>query len=351
MTETIRRHAVEMEESGMLHPEVLELIYDQQLFKLFVPDTIGGRMTAFPEAIKCFEDTAYIDGSFGWLVQIGSGAGFFATVMNPHVVETLFNVRDFYIAGSDRPLGVAKKTPDGYLIDGTWPYASGADHASLFTVTCRIESGDTDNGLVRAFALTPDQVQIERDWNAFGLRATGSHTIHVKAAHVKANYRFDVAAPHFHYDNAVYHYPFEPFATANIAATAIGITRHFFDAARAHLEKQKATWIEKSPKRFIYAMQLLDEYETAFLDARKDFYEAVETSWTEHQNGQLIQSDDIAKTSKYVAHHGVHGVQSLFRHLGMDVVMKDHPLNHIYRDLMTVSQHGLLIDMTGDIFE
>lgn len=351
MIETVRKHAGEMEKNGRLDPEVLELIYDHRLFKLFIPDTVGGRMIPFPEAIKCFEDTAYIDGSFGWLVQIGSGAGFFATVMDPDAVETLFNVQDFYIAGSDRPLGIARKTPEGYIINGTWPYASGADHASLFTATCRIESNDADDGLLRAFAMTPDQVQVERDWNAFGLCATGSHTIHVKDAYVPEHYRFNVAAPHFHYDNPVYHYPFEPFAAANIAATTIGIARHFFDAASAHLEEKKVSWTKKSPERYTHAVKRLERYEAAFLDARKTFYTAVDASWNAHQQGAAVQSDAITAASKIVAHHAVEGTQTLFRHLGMDVIMADHPLNRIYRDLMTVSQHGLLTDTSGDIIK
>ncbi|MFC3420084.1 acyl-CoA dehydrogenase [Salinicoccus hispanicus] len=346
MIETVRKHAGEMEATGSLDAAVLDLIYDHRLFKLFVPDAVGGRMTPFPEAIKCFEDTAYIDGSFGWLVQIGSGAGFFATVMDPRAVRELFSARDFYIAGSDRPLGVAQKTSDGYIINGSWPYASGADHASLFTATCRIESDDSGDGLLRAFAMLPDQVHVERDWNAFGLRATGSHTIHVTDALVPEHYRFNVADPHFHYDNPVYHYPFEPFAAANIAATTIGIARHFFDAARHHIEEKKTSWAKN---RYVHAMKVLAENEAAFLDARENFHNAVEISWIQHQQGAAPESDDIPVLSKIVAHHAVDGAQTLYRNLGMDVVMADHPLNRIYRDLMTASQHGLLTDTTGDI--
>ncbi|MCG1009971.1 acyl-CoA dehydrogenase [Salinicoccus sp. ID82-1] len=346
MTETVRKYASDMEQNGKLDQTVLDLIYEHRLFKLFVPDAVGGRMTPFPEAIRYFEDTAYIDGSFGWLVQIGSGAGFFATVMDPRAVQELFSVRNFYIAGSDRPLGVARKTDDGYIVNGAWPYASGADHASLFTATCRIESDDSDDGLLRAFAMLPDQVRVESDWNAFGLCATGSHTIHVEDALVPAHYRFDVADPHFHYDNPIYHYPFEPFAAANIAATTIGIARHFFDAARAHIEEKETSW---KKERHVHAVKVLDDSEAAFLEARKNFHSAIESSWAQHQQGISPDSDDIPVLSKIVAHHAVGGAQKLYRHLGMDVIMADHPLNRIYRDLLTASQHGLLTDTTGTL--
>lgn len=291
-------------------------------------------------------------GSFGWLVQIGSGAGFFATVMEPGAVKELFTPREFYIAGSDRPMGTARKVEGGYMVDGTWPFCSGAQHASLFTATCRIASNDMEDGRVRAFALTPEQVSVEKDWNAFGLKATSSHTIHAADAFVPESYRFNVTAPHFHYDHPVYHYPFMPFATANIASTAIGIARHFFEAARGHIDGKKAGWMGKAPERYGHVDKLLEENEKFFLDARKDFYDAVAASWDTHTGGR--RSTTIIWMRSYTAPKRspkpasmVH--QVLHRHLGMEVLMEDHPLNRIYRDLHVASQHGLLVDHAGKL--
>ena len=352
ITETVRRHAESMEIRGEMDAEVLELIYERRLFKLFTPKEVGGRMLDLPEALHVFEDAAWVDGSFGWLVQIGSGAGFFATVMEPDAVRELFTPREFYIAGSDRPMGTARKVQGGYMIDGTWPFCSGAQHASLFTATCRIASNDMEDGRVRAFALTPEQVSVEKDWNAFGLKATSSHSIHVADAFVPESYRFNVAAPHFHFDHPVYHYPFMPFATANIASTAIGIARHFFETARGHIDGKKAGWMDNAPERYGHVDRLLEEKEEAFLHARKDFYDAVASSWDTHLDGCPLDSyhlDAVVHCSKKVAKAGLDGAQVLHRHLGMEVLMEDHPLNHIYRDLHVASQHGLLVDHAGKL--
>lgn len=351
ITETVRRHAERMERNGALCPEVLELIHDRGMFKLFVPKELGGRMLGLPEALHIFEDAAWADGSFGWLVQIGSGAGFFATVMEPDAVRQLFTHRNFYIAGSDRPMGTARRVQGGYKITGTWPFASGASHASLFTATCRIASDDADDGKLRAFAFLPEQVEIDEDWNAFGLKATGSHTIHVADAFVPDAYRFDVAAPHFHFDHPVYHYPFQPFATANIASTAIGIARHFFEAARVHIDRKQSSWMEKTPERYDRVNRLLAEQEAKFLRVREDFYSAVELSWHSHLEGSPLEAshlDAVTGRSKAVAQAGIDGAQSVYRHLGMDVIMENHPLNRIYRDLHVATQHGLLVDMTEE---
>ena len=351
MIEMIRKEAHRMEQEGRLTDEVLEYIYDKGLFKLFTPSELGGNMQPLPAALKIFEEAAGADGSFGWLVQIGSGAGFFAVTMDPDEVKEHFTARDFYIAGSDRPGGIARKTAGGYVINGTWPFSSGADHASLFTATCRIKSEDQDDGKLYAFAFTPDQVWIEKDWDAFGMRATGSHTIHVKDAFVRPERRFDVTDPHFHFDDPVYHYPFKAFAAANIASTAVGVARHFFEAARGHIDSKKDAWSKDGSRRHDHAYEILEKNEAAFLEARKDFYMAVEKSWEAHVSGPPDEAGmmDLSMQSKISARTGVQGVQNLYPYLGMDIVMRRHPLNRIYRDLLTASQHALLVDSEGEM--
>ena len=353
MIEMIREASPRMEQEGRLTGEVLEYIYDKGLFKLFIPKVLGGTMQPLPEALKIFEEAARADGSFGWLVQIGSGAGFFAVTMDPDEVRKHFTARDFYIAGSDRPGGTAEKTDGGYIVSGTWPFSSGADHASLFTATCRIKSDDADDGELYAFAFTPDQVTVERDWEAFGMQATGSHTIHVEDAFVPAERRFDVSDPHFHFDDPVYHYPFKAFAAANIASTAIGVAGHFFETARAYIESKKDAWSRDGSRRYGHAFKKLEENEAVFLEARTDFYRSVEKSWEAHVSGSPDEAamTDISMQSKIAARTGVQGVQDLYPYLGMDIVMKNHPLNRIYRDLLTASQHALLVDSEGELGE
>src|SRR5699024_10470215 len=116
----------------------------------------------------------------------------------------------------------------------------------------------------------------------FGLKATSSHTIHVNNAFVPAEQRFDVTDPHFHFDHPVYHYPFTPFAAANIASTAMGIASHFFEAAREHIESKKDRWSKNGSNRYAHTKKILEENEANFLKSRANFYEKIESSWNNH---------------------------------------------------------------------
>ncbi|MGP4071780.1 acyl-CoA dehydrogenase family protein [Piscibacillus sp. B03] len=340
--ELIRTRARDTEQKGELPQEVLEIIYDKQLFKLYVPDELNGRMTSFTEAIKVFEEAAWIDGSFGWLVQIGSGAGFFVTTMEPDWAREVFSKREVYIAGSDRASGEAVPVDGGFLVTGKWKFCSGSKHATAFTANAHIKGAN----VTRAFTFLPEQVEVIEDWDAFGLKGTNSHTFKVDDVFVPNNRTFDVLKPHFHYDDHVYHYPFLPFAAANIAATTIGIARHFFDEAKSQIKSKKELWNQYEPGRFDNVMNKILEMEKPFIEAVEKFYSSIEHSWDQHVNGELV-SDldliDIEDACKTVAEHAVHGAQVIYRYLGMGAIMESSDINRIYRDLHTASQHKLLI--------
>ena len=104
----IRELSLTAERNGRLANEVLELICEMRLFKLFVPNAMSGSMTALPEAVRIFEEAAYIDGSFGWLVTIGSGGGYFSGIFDAEVSRRLFTPRNAVVAGSGHPGGKAQ---------------------------------------------------------------------------------------------------------------------------------------------------------------------------------------------------------------------------------------------------
>lgn len=61
----IRNERRQYEETGKIPANILEFIYNKQLFKLIVPEAFGGKMLDLPSATRIFQQAAYIDGNFG----------------------------------------------------------------------------------------------------------------------------------------------------------------------------------------------------------------------------------------------------------------------------------------------
>ena len=348
----VRRHAAEIERRGELTPEVLELIYDQRLFKLFVPEELGGRLMDLPDALRLFEQASWVDGNFGWLVTIGSGGGYFVNYISPALLERVFGAREAVIAGSGRPGGTATPVAGGYRVNGTWTYCSGALHATVFT------AGVLVGRVLRAFAFFPEEVTVHPDWDTVGLRGTSGHSFSVKDVFVPAERMFDLTRPHGRYNHAIYRYPFLAFAEASFAAVVLGIAGHFFDEAAAVLERRRA---ERAARQTLTARQraaggaegphalaqaALADARRTLAQRREAFYQAVERSWASCvSNGAPTQAEEraVGRESRVAAALVTERADALLPFLGMEGITMNSTINRIWRDLHTARQHAALV--------
>jgi alkylation response protein AidB-like acyl-CoA dehydrogenase len=332
----VRQQSQDAERSGYLTREVLTEIYKQRLFKLFVPDTLNGRITDLPDAIKIFEEAAYIDGSFGWLITIGSGGGYFAPIFAPEVASKLFTPADAVVAGSGHPSGTAVSAEGGYRVSGSWRYCSGASYATIFTANC-ILADDS----IRSFIFTPDQVQVTADWDAYGLKATASHTISVSDVFVPNHMTFDIINGRRYYEHPVYAYPFLQFAELSFAAVNIGICRHFFEEAINTVLPQSAA----DPARHTFVKELIERQQNILSEATADFYKAAQQSWDTLLRYKTINDDlidEVNRSAKNVTTVSLLAAQRVYPYLGLSVAMEHGAINQCWRDLHTASQHILL---------
>jgi len=138
----IRSYSLIAEGQGTLTHAQLQLIYDRKWLKVMVPEYAGVWELSLPKVMHLLEAAAWADGSFGWVVNLGAGANIFAAFLPAEIAKKLFIHPKICIAGSGALSGKAEKIDNGYIVNGTWKYASGASHASFFLVSCIL----TQNG-------------------------------------------------------------------------------------------------------------------------------------------------------------------------------------------------------------
>ncbi|MBO9597691.1 MAG: acyl-CoA dehydrogenase [Cohnella sp.] len=345
---TARERSAGMEQARTIDPHMLDYIYEQKLFKTFVPKSLGGLMLPLPEALRVFEHASWIDGSFGWLVTIGSGGGFFSATLPREQARELFGNDKAVVAGSGYPNGVARRVDGGYIVSGRWSTCSGATFASVFTANARIAEGDepiTKDTPYRSFAFLPEQVEIIRDWKAFGMRATDSHSIVVHEAFVPAERTFDILSPPL-FDDPIFRYPFMAFAQTSFAAVTFGVAKHFLEEAAAFAESKNADWSESKPERLTALRARIEAQSASLAEASSRFYGIVDATWPEFaESGSLgaEQESEIARLSRQAAKTALAAAHDIFPLLGMTALMEDHPLNRTWRDLHTVTQHAVLV--------
>lgn len=341
----IRSSAQEAELQGKLLPAQLELIEQQRWFSLLAPAAYGGLEASLYEAVSMEESLAWADGSLGWTVTLCCGAGWFGGFLEPGMAKQVFSRPKVCLAGSGAPAGTATETENGYIINGTLKYASGAHHATHFTANCVIKrDGETvltpdGKPLISAFIIDCRHVTLVPTWKYIGMMGTGSHGFEIREAAVSKEARFRIEPEAAVIDSLVYKYPFLPLAEATTAVNLSGMAMRFIDLCEpifaAKHEDNKLTDNKKMVLRaeLEMAKDTMDE-------VRSSFYKAIQTSWVPNPSAELLKA--VSSTSLQLAQTARECVDQLYPYCGLQAASPDTEINQVWRNLHTASQHSLL---------
>ena len=346
----IRNASAEAEKLGMLHPEQLRIVYKKGWFKLLVPQIYTGRQIALPNLVRLQEAISWTDGSTGWVVTLCSGAGWFGGFISTEIAQQIFNNHKVCLAGSGAAGGTADITATGYIINGTWKYASGAHHATHITANCIIRKDgeavldDDGQPLILPFIFDKKDVSILPAWKYVGMVATGSDAFEIKDLAVEFNRQFRIDPSAAIVSNPLYQYPFLQLAEATLAVNLSGIAIHFIDLCEdVFNEKMKQSRLTNEHKKILINGLSRSKNDINLL--RKDFYEAVDRSWIAIQDSNIISDEQLNRvsiTSHSLAQLARESVDRLYPLCGLIAASTDTEINRAWRDLHTASQHALL---------
>ena len=184
---SIRARAAELEAARRIPIDLIDMLRDLGVFRMFVPSSHGGMELDLPTGLEIISALTRIDGSFGWTAMIGAGAALFASNLPRETFETIYrNGPDVTVAGAAAPLGKAEIVEGGLRVSGRWPFASGCLHADWMLGVCVLteegkpipgSAGENGPPMMRGFFLPAREWKIENTWHVAGLKGTGSHHI------------------------------------------------------------------------------------------------------------------------------------------------------------------------------
>ena len=120
------------DERGELAPELVAALHRDGLFNMWLPAVLGGAELDPVSSIEVVENLAYGDASAGWVqmaasLSVGTGGAY----LGPNAAKELFaDGRRSVIAGQGTRPGQAVPTEGGYLLSGSWSFASGIKHGT-----------------------------------------------------------------------------------------------------------------------------------------------------------------------------------------------------------------------------
>ncbi|WP_067813082.1 3-hydroxy-9,10-secoandrosta-1,3,5(10)-triene-9,17-dione monooxygenase oxygenase subunit [Nocardia inohanensis] len=238
----LRDRARATEDLRRIPDESIKDLQQAGFFRLMQPRQWGGHAADPVIFYDTVRKLASACGSTGWVAGILGIHNWHLALFDQHAQEDVWGTDpDVRIASSYAPMGAGTVTGGGYLVNGTWAWSSGCDHADWVVVGGPVirNGKPVDFG---SFLVPRTDYRIDDVWNVVGLRGTGSNTIVIENVFVPAH-RFlsframnEMKAPGLHRNtDPVYKMPWGTIHPTTISTPIVGMA---YGALEAHIEHQ-----------------------------------------------------------------------------------------------------------------
>ncbi|WP_040854681.1 3-hydroxy-9,10-secoandrosta-1,3,5(10)-triene-9,17-dione monooxygenase oxygenase subunit [Nocardia niigatensis] len=241
---TLSERAQETEDLRRIPDASIKDLQETGFFTLLQPRQWGGHACDPVVFYDTVRKIASACGSTGWVAGILGIHNWHLGLFDQRAQEEVWGEdAGVRVASSYAPMGAGVVTEDGsgYLVNGSWAWSSGCDHADWVVVGGPVikDGKPVDFG---SFLIPRREYRIEDVWNVVGLRGTGSNTVVVENVFVPAH-RFlgfkamgELKSPGLERNtDPVYKMPWGTIHPTTISTPIVGMA---YGAYAAHVEHQ-----------------------------------------------------------------------------------------------------------------
>ena len=340
VSDIARDTAAESERNRRVSPEVLDRLRIDGLGGAAVPAAVGGREIDPSDLLGLIETVARGDGSAGWVTMIYATTSVAGHHLHPVGLDEVFADGPASLtSGVLAPRGTAKRVDGGYMVKGTWPFASGSMDASWITVGAMVDESSR-----LSFFLPRNEVEILDTWDVMGLRATASHDVTVDNRFVPDSRVFDLTGPS-RTQEPIARFPVFGLLAAGIGAVCLGIARAAIDEA-ADLAGVKVP--TGSKRRLIdrpAVQEAIARAETTVAAARC-YLMALASP------GQAASIEDRARlrmAATFAVSSAREAVDLMYTAAGGSSLYSSSPLQRHFRDVHAATQHMMVAQPTWEL--
>lgn len=226
----------ENEEQGKLTDDVVTALHESGVFRIGIPESLGGYELTPRQTIQVLEKVSYADPATGWvLMALQMITGTTAAYLPEETQNELFADGNYpLVAGQGTREGSAVRVDGGYRVTGRWGFGSGMQLAT------HIHSAayDADNDRHIVVTHPKEQATLIDNWDVMGLRATGSIDYTVEDLFVPDAYVYEPTTTAPLAGGAVYRLGLANMSGICHTGWALGIGRRVLDEMKT-LAQQK----------------------------------------------------------------------------------------------------------------
>ena len=342
--------AERIEAAHEMPADVLDALHDARMFRLLLPQSLGGDELDLATHAATLEALAEGDASAAWVVSQGAGCAMGAAYLDEAAASKWFASDRAALAWGAGIQGKAIRAPGGFRVTGKWTFGSGSRHATLLGGHSFVFEADgvtpvkrpDGSRLDRTALFARDQAQIDDVWDVLGLAGTGSDTFAVEDLFVAEADTIDRESPaERQTEGPLYKVPATVVYGLGFAALQLGI-------ARAMLRHLKHLAMTKTPRGVTVSLRenpvfhadyarleaRLRSARAYLMEAARNCQRAAETP------GELALEAraDLKLASVHVIHSALDVTTDAYRAAGSTAIFNSGPYARRLRDALTASQ-------------
>ncbi|MER5392539.1 acyl-CoA dehydrogenase [Saccharopolyspora sp. NPDC002686] len=337
---TLESNAAEAEELGRFTGDTAQALLDLGVIRAALPADLGGHEFAPRQMIETIERLSYHDAAAGWTMMAmqhvtGTTAAYLGDVAADDLFSGTANGSYARLAGHGTRPGRAVPVDGGFLVSGSWQFASGMALATHIHSAIQVEG----TGELRVLAMPKSQVELVENWDVLGLRATNSIDYHCTDVFVPETHTYVATTTTPANGGAIYRIGLVNMAAIGHTGWALGVGRRLLDELKSVAVAKSGTY-----NAAVDTAQFHAEYATAEAKLRSarawvmQEWQGIEDTLAAGEQVSTEQETLIKLTLNHATWTAHEVGRTVHRWAGSAAIRRG-PIDRFLRDLGTGSQH------------
>ncbi len=338
----IREDGNEINRIRKITPRIVAGLKAGSFFRMLQPKFLGGLELRPYEFCQVTEALASMDASVGWITCQSNGCSMTSAYMDRKVAQEVFGPVDGILAWGPQWGGPAsaKRVDGGYVLNGTWRFASGSQNATWMGAHVYID-GTRE---LRTFLFPQSSVEMQDIWHTVGLRGTASNQYVARDLFVpeeRALFRDDPR--HRREDGLLYRFTSGQLYSCGFAGVGLGIARGIMGDFLALPANKVARGAGKTLRENNVVQSQVAVCEAKFRSARYMLHNTWKEAWAQvERHGEQTEENRqmIRLASTWAIQNARDIVNTLYHAAGSTVIFEENPFERRLRDMHTVAQQS-----------
>jgi alkylation response protein AidB-like acyl-CoA dehydrogenase len=351
IVEALKETEAESEATRILSARAVELLHQAGLTRIVSPAAYGGYQLPVRALVEAERVVAQGSTSASWVLMVCAAHTFIAGRMPRRGQDEIFRGNPgMLIPGVPSLRGTCQRSPGGYILNGRWPYASGADHGDWVLVGCRGIGNDAGETCPSLIVVMPKRdVVIDDTWFTLGMRGTGSKDVVLDKVFIPEHYAVPLIEAQLGtvpgVDIPLYRLPIRPALATMLLGTIVGMAERglqlFVDQTRTRRDVYTGAMKVDSPGMHRRVAEASAEITCAWALTQQNC-DLLEQAMRHDPPMPTATRAQIRWNAAYATELCRRASNRLFEGAGAGAAHDSHVMQIFFRDMNTATHHAML---------